>query len=320
MRIDRRQFGAGLAALAASPLRAAGLPQPDPALWDPALPFAEGFAPGPNGPVYFRRYGGGARSPVIVLHGGPAGGHRYMRPYAALARERPVVLYDQSGCGRSAAPPALSRYTVDRYVAELEALRGHLSIGRAVLLGHSWGALLAPAYAAAHPARVAGLVLAGGAPSWRSIADQAKLWLAELGPAAVATAARGPSDPGYGALVDRYYALHLCRLDPVPAWFAAEGEAIAKNPVYVHLNGPTEFDFTGALASLDVSDALRGVRAPTLVTCGEFDEGPPRIARQIVALVPGARLTVFDGLSHMSHIEDPARVVAATAAFLQTVA
>ncbi len=328
MRFDRRLFLAALGAVAAAPTaaRSARLRQPDPALWDPkGLPLREGFAPGPNGRVYHRVYGKPGRTPVVVLHGGPAGEHLYMRPYAALATDRQVVLYDQSGCGRSDSPADLKRYTVDRYVAELEALRAHLGFGRMIVLGHSWGGMLAPAYAAAHPERVAGLVLAGTATRWRDFEDAAQVWLAELGPQAVATVARAKrtgrtDDPAYGALLQRYYARHLCRLDPTPAWFDAEGERVGRNPVYVYLNGPSEFQFTGAFASLDGRRALAGIRAPTLVTCGEFDEGPAWVARKIAALVPGARLQVFDGLSHMSHIEDPARVVGATGRFVRTIA
>lgn len=326
----RRAAMAGLSAAGLAGRASAGprrLPQPDPALWDPQVgPVRESRAPGPNGPVYVRVCGGGARTPVIVLHGGPAGGHRYLRAYAALARGgRAVAFYDQSGCGRSAAPADLRLYTPARYVAELEAVRAHLGWPRAVLIGHSWGGLLAPAYADAHPQRVAALVLAGSAARWRDFQEAEDRWLRELGPEAMATVRRAQGtgrtgDPAYGALLERYYALHLCRLDPWPAWFVADGEAIDRNPVYRHLNGPSEFQMTGALSTLDGRAALGRLRTPTLVTCGEFDEGPPWVARRIVDATAGARLQVFDGLSHMSHIEDPARVVAATGAFLDGVA
>ncbi len=302
------------------------LPQPDPALWDPqGFAMAEGRAAGPNGSVYYRRYGEAGRVPVIALHGGPAAGHRYLRPYAALAHDRQVVFYDQSGCGLSDAPKDLSLYTLDRYVAELEAVRAALGFEKVVLLGHSWGGMLAPAYAAAYPNHVQALVLAGTGVRWRDFQEAAQIWLRQLGPGAVATVARAEhggstDDPAYGALMERYYSLHLCRLNPPPAWFNAEGETLGRNPVYAYLNGPSEFQFTGAFAGLDNTQALKGVRAPTLITCGEFDEGPPLVARRIAALVLGAQVKVFDGLSHMSHIEDPRRVTDATAAFLSRTA
>lgn len=328
MHLTRRTLLAGLAGSALAPAIGAKdyepLPQPDPALWhiDDA-PTLTGMAPGPNGGVYYRLYGELERTPVITLHGGPAAGETYMRPYVGLAADRQVVTYDQSGCGKSARPEDLSVYTLDRYVAELDALRAHLGFDKVVLLGHSWGGMLAPAYAAAHPEHVAGLVLAGTGVRWRDFQEAAERWLRELGPAAVATVRRAEAsgntaDPTYGELLGRYYARHLCRLDPWPDWFVRIGEELGRNPVYAHLNGPSEFQFTGAFAALDNTAALKGVRAPTLITCGEYDEGPPWVARRIQRLVRGARMRVFSGLSHMSHIEDPARVVGETAAFLRS--
>ena len=183
-----------------------------------------------------------------------------MRAYAALAAGREVVLDVQSGCGRSAAPADLSGYSLARYVTQLEGLRAHLRLERMIVLGHSWGGMLAPAYTDAHPDRISAVVLAGSAPTWADFAAASRLWLAELGPAAVATAARGPHAPRYDALTDRYYARHLCRLAAPPPWLAAEGAMVSRNPVYVHRNGPTEFDFSGALASLDGRVALRSLR------------------------------------------------------------
>ena len=67
-----------------------------------------------------------------------------MRAYAALAAGREVVLYDQSGCGRSTPTADLSRYTLARYVAQLSGLRAHLRLERMIVLGHSCGGMLAP--------------------------------------------------------------------------------------------------------------------------------------------------------------------------------
>ena len=322
--IDRRLLIASMLATGAvRPAAPRALRQPDLRLLAaPAgVPVADGFAPGPHGRVFYRRFGGGGATPVIVLHGGPAAAHGYMLPYAHLAADRPTILYDQGGCGRSDAPGPLSRYTLDSYVAELEALRAHLGIERSYLLGHSWGGLLAPAYAAKYPRHVAGLVLAGTARRWRDFQITAERWLAQLGPRAVATVRRAEAsgntdDPAYQALIGRYYQLHLCRLDPWPKLLTDAAEALGRNKLYPYLNGPTEFQFTGAFAGLDMTPALQTVHVPTLVTCGEFDEGPPAVARDIAVHVAHARVLPFAGLSHMSHIEDPARVIGATRRFL----
>ncbi len=321
----RRMITAGLVAAVFPRQAPAAALHPDAALWDPHMhPMVEGYASGPNGQVYYRSYGDGPGIPVVVVHGGPAAGHRYMRAYAALAGSRRVIFYDQSGCGRSERPADLRRYTAETYVAELEALRRHLGLERMILLGHSWGGMLAPLYARAFPERVAAMVLAGTASRWRDFQDASQLWLREMGSKAVAVVRRAmrTGDTGsvaYRDLMDRYYSRHLCRLSPPPQWFLAEGEMIGCNPVYLALNGPSEFQMTGRFATLDLRPVLPTLTMPVLVTCGQYDEGPPWVARIIAGLLPNARLHVFDGLSHMSHIEDPVRVTRVTDIFLSHV-
>jgi proline-specific peptidase len=326
MPLTRRGVLAGFAGVALAPGLRAGdlqpLPQPDPALWHiDDEPTITGQAPGPNGGVYYRLYGQAGRTPVITLHGGPAAGETYMRPYVGLAADRQVVTYDQSGCGKSARPADMSLYTLDRYVEELEALRRHLAFDQVILIGHSWGGFLAPAYAARYPKYVAGLVLAGTAVRWSDFQLAADRWLVELGPDArpiIDRAEKGGSldDPDYGKLVQAYYARHLCRLDPYPDWFVQAAEEINRNPVYAYLNGPTEFQFSGAFASLDNNAVLKTLRTPTLITCGEYDEGPPWVAERLKKAVRRSKLAVFPQLSHMAHIEDPALVIGTTGAFL----
>lgn len=328
MRLTRRTMLTGLAGAALAPsVRAAdppALPHPDPALWhiddDPVI---TGMAQGPNGGVYYRLYGQAGRTPVIALHGGPAAGETYMRPYVGLAADRQVVTYDQSGCGNSARPPDMNSYALDRYIGELDALRRHLAFDRVVLVGHGWGGMLAPAYAARFPDQVAGLVLAGTAVRRADFREAADRWLAALGPdtrSAIERAERTGAldDPIYGRVLRAYYARHFCRLDPYPDWLVRVVGEISRNPVYNYLNGPTEFQLGGALADFDNGANLKGLRMPTLITCGEYDEAPLWVAERIRQQVRKARLVAFPALSHMAHIEDPALVIGTVNAFFGT--
>lgn len=328
MILDRRTLTLGLLAAAAVPTLArakATSPYPDMAQWHiDTPPEREGMAPGPNGAVYYRVYGKPGGTPVVVLHGGPAAGEIYMRPYAGLATDRQVVLYDQTGCGRSARPDDLTKYTPDSYVSELEMLRDHLGFPQIAVLGHSWGGFLGPLYATAYPKRVKALVLAGSATSTQDFTEAARRWMTAFGTAAVATVARHSadptrSDPAYDALMMAYYQRHMLRIDPWPAFFNEGGEALASNPVYIHLNGPSEIDFTGTLKDLDISRSLASIPVPTLVTCGEFDEVPAWVGTKIVTLMPNARLSVFKNASHMAHIEHPGEVIGTTSRFLRAV-
>lgn len=109
--------------------------------------------------LYVREVGSG---PVLaaVLHGGWGGEHSYLldavRSMDSRAR---FVFYDQRGSLRSPCPPDL--ISVERHIADLEALRIQLGVEKLVLVGHSMGCFLAMAYAQAHPENVGGLVLLG---------------------------------------------------------------------------------------------------------------------------------------------------------------
>ncbi len=324
--------GAALAArlsLAAAASTASATPRPkapDPKLHDPPIrPLLEGKCPVPGGSVYYRVYGKRTKkAPIVVAHGGPAAGHRYMRPYAALATDRQVVMWDQLGCGRSDTPADTKLWTVDRFVAEFDALRAHLKFDRFVALGHSWGGWLSQSYALAHGDRLAALVLAGTSASIPDMQRAADAYVAEYGPGAVAVAKKAMETGNYetpevGELLMRFYSDHLCRLDPWPQWFAEEGEKIAKNPVYQYMNGPSEFAFTGSLKDLDMTAELHRIKAPTLITCGQFDYGSPACAANLQKGIAGSKVVVYDGLSHMSHIEDPARVVKTVRGYLDAI-
>lgn len=105
--------------------------------------------------------------PVVVLHGGPgipdlAGDARFFAPLADLGYD--VYLYSQLGSGPSTRLDDPRGYGIDRDVADLEAIRAVLHAPRLVLIGHSYGATLATHYLAAHPTRVAAMVLSSPGP------------------------------------------------------------------------------------------------------------------------------------------------------------
>ena len=101
----------------------------------------------------------GQGQPTVFLHGGPGGGfQQYHAGLFDLTRQR-VVFFDQRGAGRSLPRGGLHANTTAHLIADMEALRQHLGIERWLVVGGSWGATLALAYAQTHPERVTGLVL-----------------------------------------------------------------------------------------------------------------------------------------------------------------
>lgn len=111
--------------------------------------------------IYVEQCGNPQGRPVIVLHGGPGGGcSPYMRRFFNPRHWR-IVLFDQRGCGRSTPHASIEANTTQHLIADIEAIRARLDLGRVVSFGGSWGATLALAHAQAHPDAVSALILRG---------------------------------------------------------------------------------------------------------------------------------------------------------------
>ncbi len=114
---------------------------------NPRLEPGESLLAVPGGRVWYRIVGSGRATPLLVLHGGPGASSIYLHSLEALADERPVVFYDQLGGGKSNRPDDPARWTTERFLAELAAVRAQLGLRRVHLIGHSWGATLAAEHA-----------------------------------------------------------------------------------------------------------------------------------------------------------------------------
>lgn len=109
--------------------------------------------------VYYETVGTPGAVPAVFLHGGPGSGcqpgHRELFDPDLFH----AVLIDQRGAGRSRPAGALEANTTEKLVGDMEAIRAALGFEKWLLVGGSWGATLALAYAQRHPHRVSGLVL-----------------------------------------------------------------------------------------------------------------------------------------------------------------
>ena len=109
--------------------------------------------------LHYELSGHPAGMPVLCLHGGPGSGcGPRLRTLYDGARHR-IVFHDQRGAGRSMPAGRLRHNRTPDLIADIERLRRHLRIERWLVTGGSWGASLAVAYAAVHPAAVSGLLL-----------------------------------------------------------------------------------------------------------------------------------------------------------------
>ena len=155
---------------------------------------AEGFVSFRDYKTWYHVSGdlGGDAIPVLLLHGGPGGSSAYLEPLEDLAARpagRPVVRYDQVGCGQSDRPTDPGLWRIDTFVEELAAVRDQLGLDRVHLLGQSWGGMLALEYLLTKPEGVVSLTLSNSlssAPLW---CEEARRLRADL-PAGIQTAMR----------------------------------------------------------------------------------------------------------------------------------
>jgi proline iminopeptidase len=283
----------------------------------------EGFVPVTGGRVWYHVVGDGDGVPLLTLHGGPGFSHDYLEPLGALGAERPVVFYDQLGCGRSDRPGDPALWRVERFVEEVDAVRLALGLERLHLLGQSWGTMLGVDYLLAHGDGVMGVVLASPAisiPRWCADAAELRAALPEAVQAVLDSheAAGSTRCPEYQAAMLVFYKRHVCRLDPWPDCleraYAGEGE-----DVYETMWGPSEFHVTGTLRDYDRTGRLKEITNRTLVTCGAHDEATPGASALYANELPRGRLVVFDESAHLPHVEEAERYNAVVSEFLAEV-
>ena len=279
----------------------------------------EGVVPFGKWQTWYRIVGDlASATPLICLHGGPGSSHHYFGRLEALAaRGRPVVVYDQVGCGGSSRPP-VDELDVDAFVEELANLRARLAIEEAFVLGTSWGGMLAIEYALTQPGGLRGLVLNSTLVDARTWADEAARLRDEL-PEGYATALRtlDVDDPAYKEAEGISNARHFCRLTDAP-----EMDRLyeARNiEVYRSMWGPNEWTMTGKLAGWDVRHRAHEITVPVLLTAGRYDMCTPAVFKQLLEAFPTARSAIFENSSHTPYLEEADAFVETAESFFSSV-
>ncbi|WP_433742322.1 proline iminopeptidase-family hydrolase [Falsibacillus pallidus] len=284
----------------------------------------EGFVEVTGGKVWYQQHDSAmGGTPVLVLHGGPGSSHYSLQGLRVLAEDRPVIFYDQLGCGRSDRPEDNDLWTIDRFVEELGQLREALNLEEVHILGHSWGTTLAAAYMLTKPKGVKSVIFSSpclSAPLWAE--DQMRnreLLPEEIQAVLLECEKNGTTDSkAYEDATIEFNKRFVCRLDPFPE-FLKEG-AKYKNPtVYNIMWGPSEFTVTGNLKDFDCTDRLKEIDVPTLYTCGRFDEATPSSTEYFSSLTPGGKFHVFEESAHMPYLEEQEEYIKVVSGFFNNI-
>jgi L-proline amide hydrolase len=281
----------------------------------------EGAIAGPHGSIYYRIVGDADAVPLLVIHGGPGMPHDYLRDLDALADERPVVYYDQLGCGRSGRPDDVALWTLEAFADSIDTVRDALGLDRVHLLGQSAGGWIALEYALREPAGLASLHLSSTCASIplfeRGVAHLRAALPGGAGAVIDAHESSGSTtDPEYLAAVGLFNRLHFTGTDDVPRHVHAAVQGT--NPeIYAAMVG-TGLTFTGTMAGWDVTDRLGQLELPVLVTSGRFDEMTPDVVRGMADAIPGARMVIFEQSAHLPMVTETAAFRDVVRAFLDS--
>lgn len=289
-----------------------------------ALKQRSGLVPVPGGTIFWHMVGDGPGTPLLVLHGGPGSAHQYLLSMTALGDERPIIFYDQLGCGQSEQPADEALYTIPRSVQEVQAVRDALGLDRVILFGHSWGGMLAIEYLCqeAPPSGVERLILCGAHADMPQCSRGMQRLLQALpgGAGARLKELEAIGEEGseeYEQIAARFYAAHLCRLDPWPQAVIDAMTTTAASIAYQVMNGPNEFTCVGVIRDWTRREDLHRIAIPTLIVSGEYDEVDLECQKTLQAGISGSELFLMPACSHLVMNEDPDSFLAALRRFMR---
>ena len=271
----------------------------------------QGVIPVPGGNVWFKRVGGGAGLPLLVIHGGPGLPHNYLASLERLADEREIIFWDQLGCGNSECPSNAALWTMERSVAEMDAVVKALGLNRFHVFGNSWGGMLAQQYALDVTSGAVSLTISNSIASIPEFSKMVARLKSGLDPATQSAidrheAAGTTYSAEYQAAIRTWNETYLCRVRPWPT----ELEDAFRNmgtEIFETMFGSSDFHIVGTIRSWDVFDRLAEIALPTLVVAGRFDECVPEHMREMHERISGSRFELFESSAHMPFIEEPAR-------------
>lgn len=268
--------------------------------------------------VWTKRVGNNPKIKVLLLHGGPGGTHEYFECFDAFFPQEgfEYYYYDQLGSAYSDNPNDSSLWNIDRFVEEVETVRKALNLDSSnfILLGHSWGGILATEYALKYQQNLKGLVISNMVPSVPEYNAYANNVLGPQLPKDVlstirAFEAKGDyTNPQYLKLIEEnYYPEHVLRM-PSASWPNPVKRSFAKMnyPLYLQMQGPSEFGIVGnaSLKNWNRKPDLNKIKVPVLSIGGEFDTMDPKAMEELSKLVANGQYLYCPKGSHMSMYDD----------------
>jgi proline iminopeptidase len=293
-------------------------------LTEDSLVVKEGFIEVIGGKVWFKVEGFDKNAiPFLLLSGGPGGSHDSLEPYENLKKDRPVIFYDQLGCGNSDRSDDKSLWTIERFVEEVEQVTNALGLKKVHLFGHSWGSMLAAAYILKYGQKVTSCTLSGPFLSAPMFIKDARYYVSQL-PENYRDVIFMCEETGnfnnkeYDEAMNYFDRQHVRRLDIVPDC-VLRGRPKFGTEVYNHMWGPSEFTAIGTLKNASLIERLHEIIVPVLFMSGRYDEVRPETVEFYMSKIPDAEMKIIEDASHCTYNEKPEEVVNIVREFLEKI-
>lgn len=249
---------------------------------------------------------------AFLIHGGPGVDHTSYKPtFSALSSKMQLVYFDHRGQGRSQRGDR-STYTLNHNVEDMEALRQYLGLKKIIVIGGSYGGMVALTYASRYPQNVSHLITIATVPDARFL-TRAQEILKERG------------TPEQIAIADRLWAGSFETEDQLREYFrimqpmysvSYDPNKEAPMRAILSIDAINEA-FGGFLRSYNVLDQLGRIIAPTLVIGGRHDWiCPPEFSEEIARHIPNADLRIFEHSGHAIRADEPEALLDAIAGFI----
>jgi proline iminopeptidase len=257
----------------------------------------------------------GEGEPIVLIPGGPGNSHLYFTPwFDELSKNYKVIYYDAFGRGKSSRAANKTEYSFQRDVDDLEGLRKALGIRKWIVLGHSYGGMVAQAYAIQHPSSVDGLILIDtfyDAEMWQENDNNSNYefrnqypekWeeLMKIREAGYLSSSKEHIDAYNIPSGILYY------YNPENAAKMRSDSLSMNYDVYYQIVGNDgDFIIGGDIGRLDFRRDLSNLKMPVFIAAGRYDKiSDPRFAVKYKTYAPQAKFVMFEKSGHNPYLEE----------------
>lgn len=257
-----------------------------------------------NAEIFYKIMGSG--EPILIIHGGPGLDHSYLLPHMEQLRdEYQLIFYDQRASGKSSYDVDTLTISIDGFMDDIEGIRTSLGFEKIIVLGHSWGGLLAMYYGIRHPENVKAMILVNAMSPDSKFRKKQEALLASrmteqdsidqaqiLGSEALKKHEAGAYEDLFRLLFRREF-FNKELADNLILTFP--DDFYARSQILQYLGRD--------LAEYNIYDDLEYFPFPTLIIYGDYNLLSNEVAHKIDAHIPNSELVILKNCGHFPYIE-----------------